>query len=633
MNDTQKTIVALVLVAIIAFCAITITDSIGRFWRIDLTDNNLYTLSEGTKTVIGEVNQPIDLKLYYARTAALKGPEALRAYNNYYLYIRDLLREYEKISRGKIRLSVIDPRPDTDEELDAVQYGLKRFSAGEESFFFGLAVISQFGQEATIPFFIPERQGLVEYEISSAIYNAATQTKRKVGILSPLRVFGTGSSPYMIQMLKMQGKQPEEEWLFIKELKRQYELLPIGVDAREIEPLDLLIVIHPKDLPQNLLFAIDQYVMKGGKLMVFADPYCIKDPSKLFYEKASNLNFLLEKWGCSMPSGYFAADRSLGLTIQQGADQPAKRLVTFLDLKGDAFNRSDVITARLESVRVLFAGVLKPTGVPGVTVEPLLMTSSSGNALKYSKKDVAMYSDPETIENRFKEGNKPAVMGYKLTGKFKSAFPDGVIMKDDKDKQPKKYEGLKESDKQTSVVVYSDIDILSDFVAFQESFFGVAASGDNLNILLNSMENLVGSRALATARTKEMFSRPFTVLNDIEAEAEKETAKKVALVKKDIAERQKELQNIGSQVNDDNASLLQSEAIKKKRDLEEQLMLAKRELRELNKDKRIKIEALIGKLKMYNIVTAPSVILLIAVVVFLMRTYRKKKYLGVRHEK
>ncbi len=632
--NVKRTLIALVLVAVIAFCAIMITDRIGKFWRIDLTDNKLYTLSEGTKQVIAEVNQPLTMKLYYARTAALKGPESLRFYNNYYLYIRDLLSEFEKMSKGKLRLTVIDPRPDTDDELDAVQYGLNKFSTGADPFFFGLAVVSEFGQEAIIPFFSPERQGLVEYEISSAIYNAATKAKKKIGVISGrLPVFGMGLSPYMIQMMKMQGKQPEEEWFMITQLKKLYELWPIGPDAKEIEEVDMLIVIHPKDLPPNLLFAIDQYVMKGGKLMVFTDPYCIADPAEKYFEKASNLNGLLEKWGCSMVPRAFAADRALGLVVQQSENAPAKRLYTFLNLRGESFNRDDVITARLEAVRLLFAGVLKKTDVPGVTAEPLLTTTAGGTALAADPKDMMIYSDPDTIVNRYKEGNTPVVLGYKLTGKFKSAFPDGIILPDDKDKKPKKVEGLKESEKETTIVVYSDVDMLNNFVAFQESFFGVNAYGDNVNLILNSVENLSGSRALAMARTKGRFSRPFKVLDEIEAEAEKATAKKVAAVKEEIAKYQGELQSLGSQANEDNASILQSEAIKKKRDLEEKLMLAKRDLRELNKDKRMRIERIVAKLKMYNMIAAPSFILLIAILVFFVRVYKRKKYLGVRHEK
>jgi ABC-type uncharacterized transport system involved in gliding motility auxiliary subunit len=629
----RRTIPALILVAVIVFCAITIADHVGRFWRVDLTDNSLYTLSDGTKKVVSELNQPISLKLYYARTAALKGPEALRFYNNYYLYIRDLLQEYEKISKGRLRLSVIDPRPDTDDELDAVQYGLEKFSTGSDPFFFGLAIVSEFGQEAVIPFFAPERQGLVEYEISSAIYNAATKTKRKIGIVTPLMVFGTGMSPYMVQMMRMQGKEPQEEWHIISQLKRHYELWPIGPDAKEIEPVDLLIVIHPKDLPPGLLFAIDQYVMKGGKLIVFTDPYCISDPAKQYFEKASNMNKLLEQWGITMVPHSFAADRELGLVVQQSQNAPAKKLLTFLNLKGDSFNRGDVITARLEAVRMLFAGVLQPKEIPGITAEPLLMTTAGGDEIEADPKDMMVYSDPDTIAGRYKESGNPVAVGYKLTGKFKSAFPDGVVIPGKENKEPEKLEGLKESEKETSIVVFSDVDMICDFIAFQDSFFGAASVGDNVNLVLNSLENLSGSSALATARTKEKYSRPFNVLDDIEAEAEKETEKKVAVVKKEIAKYQSELQALGSKVNEDNASLLQSEAIKKRRDLEERLMLAKRDLRELNKDKRIRIETTIATLKMYNMVAAPSIILVIAIVVFFIRSYKRKKYLGVRNEK
>lgn len=630
MNDKKRTAAALLCIAVITFCGITICDHAGRFLRIDLTENKLYTLSDGTRSVVEELRRPLEMKLYYARTAAMKGPETIRAYNNYFFYIRDLLREYESLSKGRLKLSVIDPRPDSDDELDAVRYGLKRFRVGDESFFFGLAVVSEYGREATVPFFAPNRQPLVEYEISSAIYSAATATKKRIGILSSLPVFGAGMSPYMAEMMRMQGRDVPEEWNMIGQLKHFYEVVQVD-DSNDIENIDLLMIVHPKGLSDHMLAAVDDHVMKGGRLVVFVDPYCVVDPEKDHAKRASDLNSLLEKWGCRLRPDAFAADRSLGLEVQLGPNEPPERLATFMDLRGESLNRDDVVTARLEVVRVLFGGVLESTDVPGVHFEPIVTTSPSGNVVKASPKDVVVFSNPDMLKRVLEDGDEPVVLGCKLTGRFNSAFSRAMPGSDATASAEERVHS-NETSPETTIVVFADVDMLNDFVAFHDTFFGVAPLGDNMNLLLNVMENLGGAQALSTARVKGKFSRPFEVFDRIEEEAEAATAKKVAAVEAEIARYQEELQSLGRQPGGDSGAVMQGDVIQKRRHLEEQLLMAQRELRELNRDKRLRIESLIGTVKFYNTLAAPSVILLVALIVFLVRRYKKNKYLGARHE-
>ena len=632
MTERWRTITALFLLAVIFFCAITITNHLGRFLRIDLTENKLYTLSEGTRQVIEEIRQPLELKLYYSRAAAMKGPEGIRVYNNYYIYVRDLLREYEALSNGRLRLTVIDPRPYTDDELDAIRYGLDRYSAGDEPFFFGLAVASELGRVAVVPFFAPNRQPLVEYEISKSIYDAATAIKKPVGIITSLPLFGPGLSPYMAEMMRMQGREVPEEWLIIKQLKQFFDVVRIDDDASKIDDVELLILIHPKDLPEDLLFAVDQHVMKGGKLLVIVGPYCVADPVKEHHLRSSDMNELLEAWGCILKPNTFAADRSLGIQVQMGPNQPSRRLPTYMDLTGRSFNSEDVITAQLQTVRVLFGGAIESTDVPNVTFEPIMTTSERGNSISASPADVYRFSNPDMVERELRDGSQPVVLGARLTGRFQSNFSEGppAVAEDEKEKRVQ--EVLGESLQDTTIVVYSDVDMINDFVAFRETFFGPAPRGDNVNLFLNTVENLGGARALSTARAKGRFNRPFEVFDRIEAEAEQATAEKIAAVEAEIEKYQKELQSIVSRIEDEGEALMRGEVIERKRELEESLLLAQRELRELNRDKRVRIESLISKIKLCNILAAPSVILLIAVIVFLAGIYRKKKYLGVRND-
>ncbi len=275
-NSMIRTIIGVLLILLIAFSTITICQNIGKRLKADITDQNIYTLSEGTKNILARLNQPIKVRLYYAATAALKGPDQIRFFNNYYTFVRELLEEYESAANGMIELEVIDPRPFSQEEAQALRYGLQRFPISEEeNFFFGLAIQTPFGIEKTIPFFAPNRQRFVEYDISYLIDTAATRQKRKLGILSSLQVMGDDVSGYMAQMMAMQGQQPKPAWGIVDQLRQEYKVSKVETDTGEIKDIDILLVIHPKDLSEKTLFAIDQFVLKGGRTIVCVDPYCL----------------------------------------------------------------------------------------------------------------------------------------------------------------------------------------------------------------------------------------------------------------------------------------------------------------------------------------------------------------------
>jgi ABC-type uncharacterized transport system involved in gliding motility auxiliary subunit len=207
MNRTIRAIIGTVLVLVIIFAAISVFQNIGRPLKLDITDQRLYVLSDGTKSILTKLNQPIRARFYYAKTAALKGPDQIRFFNNYYEYVKALLEEYVAVSNGMVELEVVDPRPFSDEETQAMKYGLRRFPiTEEENFFFGLVIQTQFGVEKAIPFFSPDRQNFVEYDISYLIDTAVTRQKRKIGVLSSLPVMGDNVTGYMREMMMRQGQ-------------------------------------------------------------------------------------------------------------------------------------------------------------------------------------------------------------------------------------------------------------------------------------------------------------------------------------------------------------------------------------------------------------------------------------------
>ncbi len=679
-NRTIRAIIGTILVLVITFSGVSICQNLGRSLKVDITGQRIYSLSSGTKAILAKLHQPIRVKLYYAKTAALEAPDQIRFFNNYYEFVKALLQEYVAHSKGIVELEVIDPRPFSEEEVDALRYGLRRFPiTQEENFFFGLVVQTQFGVEKVIPFFSPDRQSFVEYDISQLIDSAITRQKTKVGVMSSLPVMGEDVSGYMAQMMRMQGKQPRPPWVLVEQLRSKYEVTQVPTDVNDINDvndIDILLVIHPKDLPERTLFAIDQFVLKGGRTIVCIDPHCVADqPDRMQMQMGrqpaqnSNLAPLLSTWGLEMPDNTFAGDRILALKAPIGGQRP-ETIIGFLGLLPElaeqfkpqgwrgCYNTDNVITASLNEVRVLFAGVLREavdSNEPAEPAEaaagriqrtPLLMTTTTGNGWKIGGPYELMFPDAERLMSKFVEGTEPVVMGYLLTGRFKSSFPDGIEVEvesaDDeseesadkaqdpnKPKQTKKrIEGLKQATQDGAVVVFSDVDFISDMLAYQPTFFGNVIVGDNSALLLNAIDDLVGSSDLISIRSRGNFQRPFARVDAIEQQAEKETAEEVAKLNAEIAGFTSELQKILTSANEDEAEVVGSSIVNKQREIELKKREAQRQLRQVRMTRRERIEHLGNRLRDFNMLAAPTVILAIAVVLGIRRSVRKRHYIS-----
>jgi len=657
MNRTIRAILGAGFVLVIIFSAISICQSIGKPLKVDVTDQNLYTLSDGTKAILGKLNQPIKATLYYAKTAALKGPDQIRFFNNYYEFVRALLEEYVAVSKGMVQLEIIDPRPFSSEEEDALKYGLKRFPiTEEENFFFGLVVQTQFGVEKAIPFFSPDRQNFVEYDISYLIDTAITRQKKTIGIMSSLPVMGDDVSGYMAEMMMRQGQQPQPAWTFVEQLRKQYEVKAVPTDVNDINDVDILMVIHPKDLPERTLFAIDQYVLKGGRMVVCVDPHCFSDrppqmqmQMQMQYSRSSDLNKLLRTWGIEMPANTFAGDRSLAAMASLRTGQRPERIIGYLNLtpEGDCFAEDNVITAELNNVRFLFSGVLNDVTDPnegseaGAKIDrrPIVRTTNRGGTFKIDNPYELMILDAASLMRKFADGTKPEVMGYLLTGRFKSSFPDGIEVEltesDDKSSDPnnvktvkKTITGLKEAEQDCAVVVFADVDFISDSMAYQNSFFGKVVVGDNSTLMLNAIDDLCGSSDLVSIRSRGNFKRPFVVVDEIERQAEAETAQEVEKINLQIAGFQSELQSIVNSAKEGEEQVIGNSIVQKKKELELKIHQAQRQLRQVKMIRRERIESLGNKLRQANMLGAPVVILIIAIILGIRRGVRKRHYIS-----
>jgi ABC-type uncharacterized transport system involved in gliding motility auxiliary subunit len=667
MNRTIRSIIGVILILVIVFSAISICQNIGRLLKLDVTEQKLYTLSGGTRAILAKLNQPIKAKLYYAKTAALKGPDQIKYFNNYYEFVKALLQEYAAEAKGMIDLQIIDPRPFSDDEVQALRYGLRRFSiTEEENFFFGLVVQTEFGVEKSIPFFSPDRQSFVEYDISYLIDTAITREKTKIGIMSSLPVMGEDMTGYMAQMMRMQGQRPKPAWTFVDQLRQQYEVTSVPTDVNEVKDVDILLVIHPKDFADETLFAIDQFVLKGGRTIVCVDPHCFTDeqerrelqmgaPSK----PGSDLNRLLRTWGLEMPASTFAGDRGLALSSSMTSNQRPEKVIGFLNLTSpECFSADNVITAELNQVRFLFSGVLREMADPNeegagqIERRPLITTTSKGNSWSISSPFELAALDPARLMDKFIDGTEPVAMGYLVTGKFKSSFPKGIEIEvevtdqqspeepeESSDeaktrKEKKRITGLTKSAEDCVVVVFADVDFISDMLAYRNFFFGKVVSGDNSALMLNTIDDLRGSSDLISVRSRGNFRRSFIRVDEIEKQAEAETAEEEARINAEITGFQNELRSIASSAKEGEEEVIGSSILQKKQDLELKIHQAKRRLRQVKMKRRERIEHLGNVLRNFNMLMAPAVILFIAIllgirergIISVMRVMPKKLF-------
>lgn len=572
--------------------------------RYDMTEENLYTLSPGTISIMKKLDSPLRLKLYYSKTAANKGTEGLRTFNNYFLYVVDLLEQYREHSRNNITIDVIDPRPDTVEEEDALAYGLKKFNLTEtESYFFGLVAENETGAEKIIEFFDPSQKEKLEYDLTKLIYTTLNPQKKSLGIVSSLDVLVDETNSYMAQIMRMQGKPVEDSWFFTKMVSDFYNLKKIEKDTDKISGIDTLMVIHPRDLPEKTLYAIDQFVMKGGNLLVLVDPNAVVDragaTAGVSASPDKEFSKLMKKWGIRLRQGVYAGDKYLAGIGRFNQAASAGRLLALLNCNINCSAKfNDPITSGINNTAMVFPGALESTEVDGIEQTPILSTTEKGNTYTANSFEL---NNPKAIWNRFKEGDEAIILGMKSVGKFKSAYPDGIKESD--------IEPVKESSKKSAVVVFSDVDFIANQFAFKNTFLGAAVANDNSTLVLNSLEALTGDLDLMSVRSKGRIDRSFDVINKIEFEAEKKTADKVKEINANITRFQAELNELGSQANSENIALLQNQGIKKKKELAKKIASLKRELRTVKREGREKVEQLGTFFQYLNTMLVPFLII------------------------
>ena len=583
--------------------------------RIDLTEDKVFTLSEGTKAILRKLDTPVTIRLY-----ASQGKDMPVELKNYAQRVEDLLREYSKYGGKNITVRKYDPQPDTDAEESAALDGVEgqQINFGEKVYL-GLAV-SMLDTKQALPFLDPNRERLLEYDLTRAIANVMTTEKAVVGVMTGLPMFGQ-----MNPMMMMQGGGRQEPWIVINELKRDFEVREIQPGATEIDQdIKILLVVHPKTLSDATIYALDQYVMRGGNLMVFVDPMSVVDaqsqpsnnPLQGAMNAGSSLDKLTKAWGLEYDVSKVVADLTYMTQINRGGRPESAPAV--LSLTSGSVNTNEVVTSQIDSLLLPFAGVFTGTPVEGLKQTVLLHTSPQSQLVE---KFMAQFSG-EQIVQQFQPSGKEYPLAIRLTGKFKSAFPDGAPSSTNQTASAH----LKEGTKETSVVVVGDTDLLFDqFVARVQNIFGqrmIFPMNGNLNLVQNMVEQTAGDENLIAVRSRATVNRPFTKVREMQVAAEERYRSKIQDLEKSLQEAQTRLNELQQAKQGGERFILSPEQEKEIENFRRKQAEVQKELREVRKDLRREIDSLENNLKWVNIAGMPLVVTLIGIALALVK--RKK---------
>jgi ABC-type uncharacterized transport system involved in gliding motility auxiliary subunit len=496
--------------------------------RADLTEGKLYTLSPGTKKILANLPAPVKLKLYVSQGESV--PVPLRGFAQ---RVEDTVRELKAAGGDKLIVEKYNPKPDSEDEDSAQLDGIdpQQLATGE-SFYLGVAV-SQLERKQTIPGITPQRERLLEYDLVRAIARVATPERPKIGLMAGLPVLGEKFNPFT--------RQSSEPWVLASELKRDFDVKEVSLGAKEIDKdVNVLLLIHPRDVPPETEYALDQFVLRGGKLIAFVDPYAYFDQQPVMpgippQPSASTLPTLFKAWGVEMNPGKIIADVVFG----SGAGQ--RYTPTVLSLNRTAFSRDDVVTSSIETLLYAFGGAFETKQVEGLRITELVKSSPSSMLVDNAE---ATKSGDEATKN-FRPSGKSLPLALRLTGTFATAFPEGLTV----DKKPVAgTPQLKESSKENSVILVADVDMLADGAAVDvQEVFGrkvVVPSNGNLAFAIGMVEQLASGDDLISLRSRAASFRPLTVVRELEAEAQKQYFGKIQALEGELQKTTAKLQEL-----------------------------------------------------------------------------------------
>ena len=619
-SDMSKYIKLIAVPIIFILFNIGITNLVNH--KLDLTEDKLFTLTNNTKQVISNINEPIRIQLFFSNSLSKDLPQV----RDYEKRVRELLYKYVSLSEN-LKLEVLDPKPFSDLEDLANVYGVQGLQLNQEGerFYFGAVFTNSVDDSALIPFFDSSRESFLEYDLTKTIYNLANTKKSKIGIISSLPISGGFSNerdpasyqqPFFI-------KSNITEFFNVEDLPKDVEAIP--------EEIDQLLVIHPKNLSDETTFAIDQFVMSGKGVIFFMDPFSEYENSLLPPNQrasnipGSNLNNMFEKWGFRLDPGLLAGDINNGRKVSMG-DINNQKIITYvlwLAIQDSLLSRDDIITSNLDYVFIKTAGsILNNNTNSSLLITPLIQTSLSSMLIERSA--VQFRADPEKLLKDFISSNQKLTLGARIQGNFKSSFSEEEFSK----LKTKKEKYIKQVNN-ANIIVYADTDLLADNTwVSQQDMFGrsnATAIADNGRLVLNSIESMSGGPDLIGLRGRGTSNRPFVVVENLQKKAELAFKEKEETLQNELKETEEKLQVLQSEegADNNNVSNVQAETIVAFRS---RIFEIRGELRAVQRVLGQDINALETRLKFINIWLMPALVFVLYIINSLILYRRQKNF-------
>lgn len=619
----QRISVSSLLVLALGFiAAIILSNQLLKGWRIDLTQNNLYTLSDGTVRILDNIDEPLNLYFYFSDQATA-GIPTLRSYA---ARVREMLEEFEDVAGGNIRLHVIDPLPFSEDEDRATQFGLQGVQLGSspDPVFLGLAGTDSVDNVEIISFFQPDKEAFLEYDIAKLVTTLANPERTVIGLVAGVEMAGS---------FDPQTQRIGNPWMVYQQASQLFELRNLGTTFAEIPPeTSLLWIVQPKNLSNTTLYAIDQYIMRGGKALIFVDPVAEADPASAEgmpqgmppMGQGSDLPKLFEAWGLEFSANEVVADAQLALQITSGMSRRPTRHFGYLGLTSDRMNDDDIVTAELSTMNMAIAGYLQLSDGSAAAIEPLLTSSASSAPMPSTR--FSFLPDPSALQNDFAPAGTEHVLAARISGTLPSAFPDGpppttVSSEEGSLPQDELAEGhIAESAEPANLIVVADVDMLSDHLWVQvQNFFGqqiANAFASNGAFVVNAIENLSGSSDLIGVRSRASYTRPFTRVESLRVNAEARFRETEQRLQSELADTESRLRELQSSREDSSNVLLSTEQQDEINRFVNQRASIRTELRAVQRGLDRDIEQLGTLLKVINIGLVPfllTIFVLIAV--------------------
>jgi len=614
MAQKTKGALSLFSLAAVFVLLVLLSNTLLKGMRLDLTENGLYSVSAGTTEILATIDQPLTLRFFFSDQATRKIP-GTRIYAN---RVREMLEEYVQRSAGMIELQIIDPLPYSEEEDLAANYGLQAMQGGRGSgaVYFGLVGTNDFDDVIIIPAFHRRNEQFLEYDLSKLIYTLSHPQRAVIGLLSELPLAG-GWNPAT--------RSPEQPWAVYAAISEMFEIRALPKDSLEIaQDIDVLMLVHPKQLPTATLYAIDQFVLKGGHLIVFVDPLAetditatdLQNPfNESLGDKSSSIPKLFTAWGVQFDPAQVVVDRQLALVVN------AVEHIGILGLGAAQLNDEDVLTGLLSSVNVALSGHFTLADDATTTLQPLLFSTEDSALLPIGR--FFYLQDADTLRDGYEPTGQSYVIAARLSGQVHSAFGD--LPPDNQGAANAAH--LAQSIESVNIILVGDADMLANFLWVKISnFFGqtmLSKFANNGDFVANALDNLGGSEALISIRGRASFSRPFEKVETLRRMADQQFREKERELQARLEETETALSELQPDPSDSQVLTLSDE-----QNAEIEQYIAKRseirkELRQVRHDLDRDIEKLGRNLRLINIALVPALITLLTLGLLAFRRRRQ----------